>query len=70
MEDKEQGFWIQKFSNYNRALIKLNAIVEYYQERTEEIEGILEEVTQLALIQSFEYTHELAWKVMKDYAKY
>lgn len=32
----------------------------------EEVDDLLKE----GLIQRFEYTHELAWKVMKDYAEY
>ena len=32
----------------------------------EAVEDLLKE----GLIQRFEYTHELAWKVMKDYAEY
>ena len=28
------------------------------------------ELLQEGMIQRFEYTHELAWKVMKDYAEY
>ena len=35
-------------------------------EEDEEIDDLLEE----GLIQRYEYTHELAWKVMKDYAEY
>ena len=30
----------------------------------------MDELLQEGLIQRFEYTHELAWKVMKDYAEY
>ena len=29
-----------------------------------------DELLKEGLIQRFEYTHELAWKVMKDYAEY
>ena len=29
----------------------------------------LSELEQQGLIQAFEYTHELAWKVMKDYLR-
>lgn len=31
---------------------------------------VLDEMIKEGLIQRFEYTHELAWNVMKDYAKY
>jgi len=29
----------------------------------------LSELEQLGLIQGFEYTHELAWQIMKDYLR-
>lgn len=31
---------------------------------------ILDEMIKEGIIQRFEYTHELAWNVMKDYAEY
>lgn len=31
---------------------------------------MLDEIVKEGLIQRFEYTHELAWNVMKDYAEY
>lgn len=68
MEDKDIR-WIQRFSNYRRALAKFNQAVEIVSNKMdwdEEVDDLLEE----GLIQRFEYTHELAWKVMKDYAEY
>ncbi len=35
-----------------------------------ELADEVDELLQEGLIQRFEYTHELAWKVMKDYAEY
>jgi nucleotidyltransferase substrate binding protein (TIGR01987 family) len=61
--------WIQRFNNYRKALVKFNqavGIISNKLEWGEEIDDLLEE----GLIQRFEYTHELAWKVMKDYAQY
>lgn len=61
--------WIQRFDNYRRALAKLKMAVE----TVSKIDGLGSEVDELlreGLIQRFEYTHELAWKVMKDYAEY
>lgn len=61
--------WLQRFSNYRKALAKLRQAVELVpkqQELSEEIDELLQE----GLIQRFEYTHELSWKVMKDYAEY
>ena len=61
--------WQQRFSNYRKALVKLNQAVELLSEQIER-EVVLDELLQEGLIQRFEYTHELAWKVMKDYAEY
>lgn len=61
--------WIQRFSNYRKALVKFNQAIEIISMQLdlgEEVDELLEE----GLIQRFEYTHELAWKVMKDYAEY
>lgn len=61
--------WLQRFSNYRKALAKLGKavdIVSSQMEKDEDIDELLEE----GLIQRYEYTHELAWKVMKDYAEY
>lgn len=61
--------WIQRFENYRKALAKFNQAVEILTNKMswgEEIDDLLKE----GLIQRFEYTHELAWKVMKDYAEY
>lgn len=61
--------WIQRFENYRRALRRLEKgveIVDHKLDSEKEIDDLLKE----GLIQRFEYTHELAWKVMKDYAEY
>src|SRR5690606_1105820 len=36
----------------------------------DDFDSILDEMIKEGLIQRFEYTHELAWNVMKDYAEY
>jgi len=64
--------WEQRFSNYRKALKKLSQAVDYVNEQMED-DLELEEMDDLkleGLIQRFEYTHELAWNVMKDYAVY
>ena len=67
--------WEQRFSNFLKAMAKLQQSVEYIREHFE-IEDdnkeskILDELVKEGLIQRFEYTHELAWNVMKDYAMY
>ena len=71
MPEEKAIRWIQRFSNYRKALLKLTQAVEIVAKDTESID--LEEVDDLlkeGLIQRFEYTHEIAWKVMKDYAEY
>ena len=61
--------WQQRFSNYRRALVKLNQAVKLLSDQIKH-EDDIDELLQEGLIQRFEYTHELAWKVMKDYAEY
>ncbi len=53
--------WIQRFDNYTKALTQLKSAVELANERD------LSELEKQGLIQSFEYTHELAWKTIKDF---
>ena len=52
--------WMQRFQNYRQALSRLTAAVQLAAERP------LSELEQQGLIQGFEYTHELGWKVLKD----
>ncbi|MEY4752404.1 MAG: hypothetical protein RJA44_79 [Pseudomonadota bacterium] len=56
--------WQQRLDNYVRALAQLQAAVALSQQRP------LSELEQQGLIQAFEFTHELAWNVMKDYFVY
>jgi nucleotidyltransferase substrate binding protein (TIGR01987 family) len=71
--------WEQRFSNYVKALTKLEQAVDYINHNyidedelidADDIEDVLDEMVKEGLIQRFEYTHELAWNVMKDYALY
>ena len=55
--------WAQRFANFKNAFSQLQAAVELSNQR--EL-SILEEQ---GLIQSFEYTHELAWNTLRDYLK-
>ena len=59
--------WQQRFNNYRKALVKLAQAVELLSGQVNREEAV-DELLQEGLIQRFEYTHELAWKVMKDYA--
>ena len=56
--------WIQRFNNFKLALAQLNDAVLLSKERE------LSLLEKQGLIQAFEYTHELAWKVMKDFFEY
>lgn len=56
--------WQQRFENYKKALKQLNAAVILSEEKE------LSQLEKQGLIQAFEYTHELAWKVMQDFFKY
>lgn len=71
--------WKQRFSNYNKALRKLTQAVDFIRQTLMnedgsfvegELDNVLDEIIKEGLIQRFEYTHELAWNVMKDYATY
>jgi nucleotidyltransferase substrate binding protein (TIGR01987 family) len=53
--------WAQRFDNYTKALSQLKNAIELASERD------LSELERQGLIQSFEYTHELAWKTIKDF---
>jgi nucleotidyltransferase substrate binding protein (TIGR01987 family) len=53
--------WKQRFNNYLKALQTLTEAVELAQQRP------LTKLEQQGLIQGFEFTHELAWNVLKDY---
>ena len=58
MNDQPDIRWIQRFDNYKRALSQLSKFIE---------KDDLNELEEQGLIQAFEYTHELAWNVLKDY---
>ena len=55
--------WKQRFQNYSAALRQLSNALALRQTRP------LSELEQQGLIQAFEFTHEMAWKVMKDYLR-
>ncbi|HET8753261.1 MAG TPA: nucleotidyltransferase substrate binding protein [Salinimicrobium sp.] len=55
--------WKQRFTNFEKALGQLSEAVENF--GTDPMDIIKE-----GIIQRFEFTHELAWKVMKDYLEY
>jgi len=55
--------WKQRFQNFKKAFAHLQEAVEKYGDSSEDI-------IKEGLIQRFEFTHELAWKVLKDYLEY
>ena len=56
--------WQQRLANYAQALGSLDAAVELARQRP------LTDLEKQGLIQAFEFTHELAWNVMRDYFAY
>ncbi len=58
---KEDIRWKQRFDNYLRAMQTLGRGVGLAEKRD------LSELEQQGLVQGFEFTHELAWNVLKDY---
>lgn len=53
--------WVQRFSNYRKAMVTLSEAADLANTRG------LSNLEQQGLIQGFEFTHELAWNVLKDY---
>lgn len=56
--------WQQRLSHYQNALSQLGDAVELSQKRP------LSRIEQQGLIKAFEFTHELAWNVMKDFFEF
>jgi len=56
--------WKQRLQNYQKALLVLSKGVELSRLRP------LSDIEQQGIIQAFEFTHELAWNVMKDFFEY
>lgn len=57
---KSEVRWHQRFSSYQKALAQLTKFIEKEE---------LNELETQGLIQAFEYTHELAWNLLRDYLR-
>lgn len=66
MEQAERNIprWEQKLQSFTKALTRLAHIVNESQRRT------LNEFELDSIVQRFEFTHEIAWKLMKSYAEF
>lgn len=64
MQNTQNIRWQQRFNNYEKAFQSLTSAIQLSQQRP------LTELEKQGLIQAFEFTHELAWNVMKDYFSY
>ena len=56
--------WKQRFHSYTKALAVFTEAVELAQSRP------LSPLEKQGLVQSFEFTQELSWKVLKDFLEY
>ncbi len=53
--------WRQRFQSFGKAFAQLSAAADLAHQRK------LTDLEQQGLIQAFEFTHELAWKTLKDF---
>ena len=68
MDNSNDIRWKQRFSNFQKALKKLSEGIAL--DDKEFKDTTLGDIVNEGLVKCFEFTHELAWNVMKDYAAY
>lgn len=56
--------WKQRFDNFNRVLSTLEQAARLASQRP------LDDLEELGLIHTFEFTHELAWNTLKDFLEH
>ena len=61
---KDDVRWVQRFSNFKKAFGQLDAAVKLCHNRG------LSDLEKQGLIQSFEYTYELSWNLIRDYFRW
>ena len=61
MSDEQDIRWMQRFSNYQKALRELEQEIKITSAKTPS------KLEKKGLIQTLEYTYELAWKILKDF---
>lgn len=64
IDNSEKPRWLYRFDNFKRAFALLSEAIQTMQIRE------LNQLEQEGIIQRFEYTWELTWKVLKDYLEY
>lgn len=62
--NQEKPRWVLRLDNYQKAMESLTSAVTLSESRP------LSDLEKQGLIQAFEFTHELAWNVLKDYFNY
>lgn len=65
MEAKQDIRWLQRYDNFHRAYLRIEEVTGSGRTADD-----LSELEMEGLIQRFEYTFELGWKVLQDLLKY